>query len=71
MLRDVVPVISDDGDVIVEQFRRVGSDELGERRRIIGCFCCESKYPTIKQYHEIVNIHCMLLLLLAKKSVHR
>lgn len=62
-------MILDDGDVVVELLRRVGSDELAERRRIIGCSRCESKYATVEQYREVANIHCMLLL--ASTSVHR
>lgn len=61
-LRDVLPMILDDGDVIVEHFRRAGNDDLGQRRRIIGCFRRESKHPTVKQDYEVANIHSLLLL---------
>ena len=62
MLRDVVPGISDDGDVIVERFGRVDNGGLGERRRIIGCFRREGKYPTVTQYRKVANIHSRMLL---------
>ena len=62
-LGDVLPMISDDGDVLVEHSRRVDNDDVGERRRIIGCFrCCESKYPKVEQSREVANIHSILLL---------